>query len=298
MRSAEIAACFSGRSRCSVSLRRARIGWRGWCRLLGRPLNLFGAGQPMHAKTRGERQAAAPLAHAKEGFNRWRKRSNPRQRIPDRLWRMPPRPPRFMACTPPDESFGPTPRGWRSNYARSAKSASELSEQVRWLGRHRFSRLRKPVGTRALAKGAFGAAESRTLAQARPARDGHGRSCESATAGTQRISKLEVDAAEGGQLPRNRHTRSQRLATFSRRSRAARTPLAAVVPRPAGTAATHPAKIRVAVATVGGIANRVAPGGQSARDVWSLFRSRTPRLRVHRYLPLQLTMNGKTRSSW
>jgi len=113
----------------------------------------------MHAKTRGDRQAAGQLARAKHGFQRWRQSPKRSRGIPERLWRM-------AAKAASIHGLYATAREPRLN-------ATRLKEQLRSLGQDGTPSLKKPVGPRASVRGAFEAAESRTLAQARPARGEH-----------------------------------------------------------------------------------------------------------------------------
>jgi len=74
----------------------------------------------MHAKTRGDRQAAGQLAQAKHGFERWRQSPTRSRRIPDRLWRM-------AAKAASIHGVYATARELRLN-------ATRLKEQIRSLG--------------------------------------------------------------------------------------------------------------------------------------------------------------------
>jgi|GEM_PF-2381708 len=98
----------------------------------------------MHAKTRGDRQAAGQLARAKHGFQRWPQSPKRGRRIPDRLWRM-------AAKAASIHGLYATARELRLNATRlkeqmrrlSQDRTSELREQVRSLGQDRDAELKQ-----------------------------------------------------------------------------------------------------------------------------------------------------------
>jgi len=107
----------------------------------------------MHAKTRGDRQAAGQLARAKHGFERWRQSPKRSRRIPDRLWRM-------AAKAASIHGLYATARELRLN-------ATRLKEQMRRLSQDRTSELREQVRSLGQDRDAEFKQQQRSLSQDR-----------------------------------------------------------------------------------------------------------------------------------
>ena len=171
----------------------------------------------MHAKTRGDRQAAGQLARAKYGFERWRQSPKRGRRIPDRLWRM-------AAKAASIHGLYAAARELRLNATRlkeqirclSQDRASELREQIRSLGQDRdaefkqqqrslsqdrTSELREQVRSLSQDRDAELKQQQRSLGQDRDLEKTPG-FVEFPWLGSTRVSEciLEAEGREGGKL--------------------------------------------------------------------------------------------------
>jgi len=107
----------------------------------------------MHAKTRGDRQAAGQLARAKHGFERWRQSPKRSRRIPERLWRM--------------AAKAASIHGLYAAAREPRLNATRLKEQIRCLSQDRTSELREQVRSLGQDRDAEFKQQQRSLSQDR-----------------------------------------------------------------------------------------------------------------------------------